>query len=54
MKLRSGIRPIRAVALIALPILLACALLLGLYSLQVVNRETYRELGRNKIGRAHV
>ena len=51
MKLRSGIRPIRAVALIALPILLACALLLGLYSLQVVNRETYRELGRNTVTR---
>ena len=51
MKLRSGIRPIRAVVLIALPILLACALLLGLYSLQVVNRETYRELGRNTVTR---
>ena len=51
MKLRSGIRPIRAVALIALPILLACALLLGLYSLQVVNREAYRELGRNTVTR---
>ncbi len=51
MKLRSGIRPIRALALIALPILLACALLLGLYSLQVVNREVYRQEGRNTIAR---
>ena len=49
MKLTSGIRPIRAVALIALPIALACALLLGLYSLQVVNRAAYQEQGRNTV-----
>ncbi len=51
MKLRSGVSPIRAVILIALPILLGCALLLGLYSLQVVNREVYREEGRNTVSR---
>ncbi len=51
MKLTSGIKPIRAVVLILLPILLGCALLLGLYSLQVVNRETYREEGRNTVTR---
>ena len=51
MKLRSGVSPIRAITLIALPILLGCALLLGLYSLQVVNREAYREEGRNTVSR---
>ena len=51
MKLRSGVSPIRAITLIVLPILLGCALLLGLYSLQVVNREVYREEGRNTVSR---
>ena len=51
MKLRSGVSPARAVALIILPILLACALLLGLYSVQVVNRAAYREEGRNTVSR---
>ena len=49
LKFPSGIRPSRAVALIALPVLLACALLLALYSLQVVNRSSYQEQSRNTI-----
>ncbi len=51
LKFPSGIRPFRAITLIALPILLACALLLALYSLQVVNRAVYREQGRTTITR---
>ncbi len=51
MKLTSGVRPIRAVVLILLPILLACALLLVLYSIQVVNRAAYQEEGRNTVTR---
>ncbi len=51
MKLHSGIRPFRAVLLAALPVLLACALLLALYSLQVVNRASYQEQERNTITR---
>ncbi len=51
MKLRSGIRPFRAVALIVLPILLACALLLALYSLQVVNRAAFQEQNRDTVTR---
>jgi penicillin-binding protein 2 len=51
LKFPSGIRPFRAFTLIALPILLACVLLLALYSLQVVNRAAYREQGRSTITR---
>ena len=43
MKLRSGIRPFRAVILAALPILIACGLLLALYDLQVVDSAAYVE-----------
>ena len=51
MKLRSGIRPFRAVILAALPILIACGLLLGLYDLQVVDSAAYVEEDRNTVTR---
>ena len=51
LKLRSGIKPFRAVVLAALPILLACALLLALYSLQVMNAAAVLEESRNNVTR---
>lgn len=54
MKLRSGIRPFRAVLLAALPILCACGLLLALYNLQVMNASAYLEESRNTVTRVEV
>ena len=51
MKLRSGIRPFRAVILAALPILIACGLLLALYDLQVMDSAAYVEEDRNTVTR---
>jgi len=49
--LKAFIRPFRAVLLIVIPLLLACALLVKLYGLQVVEAESYLVESQNTITR---
>ncbi len=51
MKLRSGIKPFRAVILAVFPILIACGLLLALYDLQIMDSAAYAEEDRNTVTR---
>ena len=51
MKLRSGIKPFRAVILAVCPILIACGLLLALYDLQIMDSAAYAKEDRNTVTR---